>query len=122
MLALDDPQASRREGRSLNRALLDGTVINEHVYAASRYNPCNNAFVKSSSVSEVIRNERWKLIREEQYDATGKQRSIEHELYDISRDPAETIDRAADNEATARGPRSEADPTLRRAPGTPRLR
>lgn len=79
---------TRMEGKSLIPVILQNKDVNEYIFAGSAYNPdpFNPRFNKKTRI-EVIRDKRWKLIREVVFDGNNSLENIE--LYDIVNDKEE---------------------------------
>ena len=91
MFGIEDPQKEKRQGKSILGDLLGETETNTYAYSASEYASADNAFFSGFSKVEVVRNKKWKLMKEEIREAseTGKIKSSLISLYDIENDKAE---------------------------------
>src|SRR3989304_7290511 len=91
MFGIGDPQKEKRQGKSILGDLLGETETNPYAYSASEYASADNAFFSGFSKVEVVRNKKWKLMKEEIREAseTGKIKSSLISLYDIENDKAE---------------------------------
>lgn len=80
---------SSMEGKSLIPVILQNKDINEYIFAGSAYNPdpLNTRFNKKT-ITEVIRNKQWKLIKEVIFDGNNSLENLE--LYDIANDKEES--------------------------------
>lgn len=94
MFGLADSEKETRQGKSIIPALTDGAIVNEYVYAGSRFTAQKgNVFFSGTSISEAIRDREWKLIREEIFtDDAQNTRQESYELYRVGNDPMETVD------------------------------
>lgn len=79
---------SRMEGKSLIPLIFDNKIVNEYIFAGGEYNPdpLNTRFNKKTR-TDVIRDKRWKLIREVIFDGNNSLENLE--LYDIANDKEE---------------------------------
>lgn len=100
LLGLPVPE---RQGRSLLPLISSGTAVNDYVFGGGAYNgymPETYGPYPVSSVNEYIRDLDWKLIHEVRFPA-GKdgappaEPEDSFELYNVSADPAESVDLAA---------------------------
>jgi choline-sulfatase len=103
IMNIKDPQAELRQGKSATFSIINQTDFNDQIYAASKFTPSNsNVYFSESSTVEVIRDNKWKLIKEKIFknnenlieDMMGnsnlKQETQDfYELYNIEDDPKE---------------------------------
>ncbi len=100
---LKDPKKETRQGESIFSALIEGTPVNEYVYAGSRFIAQEgNPFFEGISNVEVIRNKEWKLINEEVENIKTGEKTETRELYKISEDPIEQHNLYNDNKEVAK--------------------
>lgn len=88
---LDIPLPGKTQGRSLLPLINENNIVNEYVYAGTKYNvgrPKPSPFYSHQSINESIRNHKWKLIHEVDISAPAKET---FELYDLQNDPNEYI-------------------------------
>ena len=99
ILRLEDTQEEMRQGKSFVKSLTDGEDINEFIYGGSLYRAKDNAFFEGVSVSEMIANDEWKLIRE--YLSTREKNETFYELYNIKNESLEEKDVYRENKDIA---------------------
>jgi len=86
---------TRMEGESLTSLIFQNKDVNEYIFAGAAYNPdpLNPRFNKRTR-SEIIRDKRWKLIREVIFDGNNSLENLE--LYDIVNDKEELVNLASE--------------------------
>lgn len=91
VFGVDDEQKEKRQGQSILKDMAGEGETNTYVYAASEYASPDNAFFNGFSKVEVIRNKKWKLMREEirETNESSKVREKMISLYDITTDKNE---------------------------------
>ncbi len=80
------------QGKSLVPLITDNKTVNEYVYAGTTFNPMpQNVFFKNSTRIEAVRNNDWKLIREQIFSGGNPNvtESVSYNLYDLRNDPEE---------------------------------
>lgn len=85
MFGIEDGQKDQRQGKSVLKDFTGETETNKYVYAASEYASADNAFFMGFSKVEVIRDKKWKLMREEIRDMSGNEKE-ETYLFKIDTD------------------------------------
>lgn len=94
IFGIDDQQKEKRQGKSVLGDFTGETETNRYIYAASEYASADNAFFMGFSKTEVIRDKKWKLIREEIRQTNGNSKKTEDiYLYAIDGDAREENNR-----------------------------
>lgn len=81
MFGIDDTQKEKRQGKSLLKDLMGEAETNAYIYAASEYASADNAFFNGFSKVEVIRDKKWKLMREEIREIDGDPNARKEDVY-----------------------------------------
>lgn len=103
MFGIEDEQKGQRQGKSILRDFVGETETNNYIYAASEYASADNAFFMGFSKVEVIRDKKWKLMREEIRNMNGTGgRTEEAYLYAIDTDVKEEKNMIAHEKDVAR--------------------
>lgn len=97
------PVPGRVQGKSLLPLVTSGTAVNEFAYAGTTYDPYapgTTAPYGLASLTESVRDKKWKLIHEIAVPGTKDRPAAKtpretFELYDIEGDPGETLNAAA---------------------------
>lgn len=91
IFGLSDPSEAGRQGRSLTKTITGKEAGNDYAYAASRFTAFGSIFFQGISSVEVVREQEWKLIKEEIFNKDTGQKAVEsYELYNLVSDPGET--------------------------------
>jgi arylsulfatase A-like enzyme len=97
MLRVGDSQEALREGSVLRLSALGETPTNEYTYSGAQYLPLvGNPYFSRATLSEIVRHEDWKLVREVIFKEEGYDRdSVSYKLFNIHDDPEENLDLSA---------------------------